>query len=349
MELLVLGWSPGIVTISELTTTGERVRGRLSAPGAIGVGRADLALYAGPTLTVKLPGETRTPFVQSFDGGRTFAWVEPIPGIGSLAREHCRVHTDGTLTVIEDHTLWLRSPEHQQWQPQPLPPTMRVKDVSCDAHGRWHLVGATPDDWPPKTSTTAEYAVVDGAKAQMLPIPLSWGDRRLLARKGGAEQLRRIDAEAAPLLMSSDAVALFDDLSSFIWVNAGKRWNVQRFPHQSICAWVRDGPTAVTVITTDGLRYRTRDSGARWEKEDFRPAIQRAAQGSLSHALAVIAVASRARDVLLAVSAYDWRLPEGQTLRASAVLYSADDGRTFRRVALMEGPTAEYRGLLIRS
>jgi hypothetical protein len=60
-------------------------------------------------LTVKLPGETRTPLVQSFDGGRTFAWVEPIPGIGSLAREHCRAHADGTLTVIEDHTLWLRS------------------------------------------------------------------------------------------------------------------------------------------------------------------------------------------------------------------------------------------------
>lgn len=75
--------------------------------------------------------------------------------------------------------------------------------------------------------------------------------------------------------------------------------------------------------------------------------IQFVAQVDLLSALPLTAVGSVDKDLLLDVSADDLHAPEGQPLRASAVLHSEDDDRTFRVRVLVEGQTAEYRGLLM--
>ena len=345
MNILALVWSPGTICLQALTKNGDEQLTSINVPSAIGLHRYDLALYGGSMITLRLPGGSRSPFLCSRDGGRTFERLEAVPGDGALHPSRCRVHGNGTLTAIDGQVLWVRPSTPNLWLRHDLPEGLKIYDVSFDLQGQMHLVGAVPSTRLPEAQTEAAYALVEGDKTSFLQLALTVADAELLELSGGAEVFRQVDAEAAPILVTSDCAWQFEDSSSFILVYSNYHWRVRKLENQSIRAWIREGLEAVSVFTSEGRRYRTRDGGTNWEEQDLMLAVRRAWSGPQLRTPLVMAVASDVH-LALAVSSYDWQAPPNQQLLGSAVLVSFDDGETFEVKTMAENPDTEFLGLL---
>jgi hypothetical protein len=226
-----------------------------------------------------------------------------------------------------------------------LPEGLKLHDISFDPQGQMHLVGAVSSTRLPEAKTEAAYVLVEGDETSFLRLALTAADTKLLEVSGGAEVFCQVDAEAVPILVTSDCAWQFEDSSSFILMYSNHHWRVRLLENQSIRAWIREGLEAVSVFTSEGRRYRTCDGGVNWEEQDFMLAVRRAWSGSQLRTPLVMAVASDAY-LALAVSSYDWQAPPNQQILGSAVLVSFDDGETFEVKRMAENPETEFLGLL---
>ena len=347
MDILALLWSPESVSLEMLPEAGYEARWSATVPAAIGVHRYDLALYGGPEPTIRLPGGSRSPFLRSWDGGRTFERLDAIPGDGSLPPNGCRAHRNGTLTAIDGRVLWVRPPSPDLWLRYELPEELTAHDVSIDPQGRIHVVGALPSTRLPGAESEAAYAVVEGGGTSFMRIALTDPDTRLLEDSGGAEAFRQVDAEETPILVTSDCAWLFEDPSSFALLAAHPHWTVRQLAGQSIRGWRRQGSASVSVFTSEGRRYRTYDGGVSWDEQDLLPAMRAAWSELPIRSPMVMAVAASGGHLALAVSSYDWRAAADRQLIGSAALSSSDDGETFEVRAAVQEPAAEILGILV--
>lgn len=339
-------WSPGALTWQTWTQAGLERQTSIDAPAAIGAHRYDAAVFPGSGLTIRLPGGSRAPFMQSTDGGATFVPVPAIPGEGPIEPHGCRAHADGTLTVLDGADLWLRPAGSSTWLHHRWPAELQVLDVSLDPEGRIHAAGAVPARGGTEAAREAAYAVAHGGTTDLLRLNLDERDAAMLERHGGAEAFRRIDATSGMPMLSSDCAWLHEDPSSFVLLASPTRWTVRHLKRQSLRTWKRDRTGAAWLVTCEGTLLRTEDHGVTWATRDLERAIERAwpLAGKARERL-IMAADSDGHSHIIAVSLYDWDGNPKQPIIGSAILISHDDGRTWMRGAEVHGVEQELIGV----
>lgn len=346
---VVVLWSPGAISVREMSLSGEAELWNGKVPSAIGTHRYDLALYPGSALSLRVPGGSRAPFLRLTEGGRVVQPVEPVPGKGPISPGRCRVHRNGTLTVIEDHQLWIRPPSVEMWLCRKLPESLRVHDLSIDAHGHLFAAGEMPLLEPaPQNAAGSEAALfmLDSDQALSVQFPMSDSDRQTLVKYGGAEAFRRVDVEGSPYVLTSSCAWMFEDPSDFLFMGEGGKWRVRRLERQFIRTWLREGTETISVFTVQGRRHRTHDHGATWEECDLMKAIRAAWKTKHVGSYSVTAVASSGIELAMIVACHNWRVTDGNALQGSAVLTSNDDGNSFSIQSETLGPEKEFLSLV---
>lgn len=346
MSIIALLWSPGMVSVQSLTENGNEELANVDIPSAIGMHRYDLAIYKEPTITIRLPGGSRSPFLCSWDKGKTFQRLDPIPGNGALNPNGCRSHTNGILTAIDSHVLWVKPPNLDIWLRSDFPSELKVHDLSFDFQGRIHLVGEIQSNRLPEAKTEAFYGILQGGEVSFFRLAMTDDDIQMLESLGGSEAFRKIDAENLPILLASDCAWLFEDSSSFLLAFSGESWTVKRLKQKAIRTWIREGTGSASVFTTEGSRYRTHDGGVTWKEQDLISSVRKAWTGSMLQTPIVMSAALKDY-LVITVSSYDWQAASSEQLLGSAVLVSYDDGETFEVKAIVEGGKEEFLGILI--
>lgn len=346
MNIFALLWSHSKLQLQVLAEDGIEHRYSMNEPALIGMHRYDLAIYGGSVITLRVPNGSRSIFFRSYDKGYNFERIEPVPGSGILHPNKCKVHANGVITAVDDKTVWVYPPHLRLWLRYDLPIHFEVMDISFDLQGKMHLVGAVMSEYSSAKENSAAYAFTDRNEVYFLQLALTSSDIELLKVSGGSEVFRRVDAEAFPLIVTSDCAWLFEDPSSFILTYSNYGWRLQKLENQSVRAWIREGTKAVSVFTSEGYCHHTCDGGKSWEEKNLIPAVCRAWEHLPPKNLLIMAVANSSDHWVLAVSSYDWQASPDKQILGSAVLVSFDRGDTFELKAITDSINNEFIALL---
>ncbi len=348
-DCMCLLCSSELVSLIAISGNEEQLRYTDSLPSGSSTLRFDLALYAVPEIVIRVPGHDRTPFRISEDGGCSFLPVEAVPGDTSLERNRCRAHNDRIFTVIEEQLVWVRYGMLANWQQFRLPPSFQAHDASVDGSGRIYVAGSLPSSRLVDAYSEAALAQLERDLVEIVRIPLSSKDKRLLEDGGGAEAFRRVYADAEPIVVTSDCAWLFDDPSSFALIAHTPVWVVRRLRGQSVKCVTRNYRDEITIYCYEGSRHRMRTGTLAWNHEDLLPAIRGSIVELSRYSAVVNAADAREKELALGVTFYESEGHGHRKIAGCAILTSTDDGRTFQVRLLRMGPSWAVCGVTLYS
>lgn len=332
---LALEWSAGLIRLRALPH--DETVASLAVPGAVFASRHDLALFGGPAMgpVLRVPNATRAPFVRLV--GDTLEPLPPVPGEGDLATTACRAHGNGLLTAIDRDTVWVLGPAPSTWAARALPDGIIARDVSFALDGSLWVAGSAPRAGAPPQAVLLR---LTERGEEIVSLPLSPKDRRRMARRGADEDYWRVDMEGTPRLVTASCAWSHEDLTDFAIVGWDEGWSVIALDDEPIGTWVREG--GLSLYVPGARRILLAGHGEPTRVEDLRPAIQAAWPGGIPSGDPTIhAARARGHELLLAVSVDDWKQLPPRQVKASAVLHSADRGRSFQAWAHIAGGDAE--------
>lgn len=286
MHLLTLRQHGTVVSVHEVRDGALSERGRVDIPELAGPDERFFTWSSrGGVLTLVLPPGSRTPFLRSHDGGRTFTRPPEYPGARIPEPNRYRVQHDGSLTVIEGASamaeiweqsiyggygggmdtgagggcVWRLGVGDDHWTAQRFAGPRVVEDVSLDPEGRVHMVGAVPGG--DVRELRAAYAVLEHGHMELVDVGLGRRDARRLRQGGGAERFRGIWADQEPVVILSSCAWFLDDPSDYVILCEGGRGTLLRLERAFFGGAWRAPRGAVTVYAGNSWRLL-------WEHSD---------------------------------------------------------------------------------
>ncbi|MEO6062221.1 MAG: hypothetical protein ABIQ99_09805 [Thermoflexales bacterium] len=296
-------------------------------------------IQGGSALTLFVPAVTAgsTDIWRSRDDGLTFAKLA-YPDAPDARLRGAQALEDGSLCIIDnvEHRVWLLD-NGASWRPHSLPANFKVNGLSRDKDGGLHLVGALAADGKLQNGfidgdSTAAYAVATDAKLRFVRLNLSARDAAVFTEGGYSTQFDRVDAAASPLFITASTDSP-DDISTLALLAGERGIATCLLRDQTPVGFWRDTSDIVTIVTDEGMLFRTQEAGFGWQSRSLQDTLGDALQlqaperGRLTIRTAVFS----GTDLLCVATV--WQADRRGAPAWSGLLRSGDAGATFHALA----------------
>jgi hypothetical protein len=340
-------WSPGTVRLCAISNHQVEVRCQLNEPSATMERRVWLRMgKLDHLVTVQVQSaHGNFDYFISEDDGCTFSALH-YPG--ARANHQAQLHSDGSVTVIEERLLYVFWRKTGRWISHQLPPGFIGTGTALGRDGCFYVVGRALSG----SSSRPQIVVIGADTLVAKPVGLGAWKRLSIAWHCAREPEWFIAAEAGRSVIATqwytgiDMWTMADDGSRTLFlIENDTGWH--KLVLEGTAFLIRQGmPDELLIFSSTGRLIRTHDGGKTLERRDLAAILAKSIGVGITGIPTITAMACMERVYVAAVTWYETVGTESIMVESQLVM-SQDGGLSFERLARYESSSLEIRDVAL--